>query len=143
MVLVGIGGLAAGGQFIVDASLGLARRAGVSEALIGLSLVAVGTSLPELATTIMAAVRRESDIALGNIVGSNLFNLLAVAGPVAVVKPLREASGVDAPQMLSMLAITLILPLAVRGRPAVGRGAGVLLLAAYAGIMVLWGGLET
>jgi cation:H+ antiporter len=100
--------------------------------------VAVGTSLPELATTIVAAVRREADIALGNVVGSNVFNLLAVAGPVALIRPVAPDSGVGGSQLLTMLAMTLLLPLCVRGRTTVGRGAGLLLLLAYTGAVIWW-----
>jgi cation:H+ antiporter len=138
LILLGIGGLSGGGHLIVTAATDLALRMGVSEALIGLSLVAVGTSLPELATSLIAAARRESDIALGNIVGSNLFNLLAVAGPVAALRPVTAAGGVSGEQVLAMLVITFMLPLCVRGRHEIGRVAGSVLLATYVAIMVWW-----
>jgi len=138
LALAGIGGLTLGGNLIVTSGLNLAGRFGVSEAVIGLSLVAVGTSLPELATTLVAAARRESDIALGNIVGSNLFNILAVAGPVAVISPLSTPSAVRAPQLLTMLGFTVLLALLVRGRSSVGRLAGVFLLVIYGAVMVWW-----
>ena len=80
-VLLGMVGLAGGGQLIVASATTLAQAMGISETVIGLTLVAVGTSLPELATTLMAAWRDQDDMALGNIIGSNLFNILGVAGP--------------------------------------------------------------
>ena len=77
---LGLVGLPLGADILVDSSLVIARRYGVSDAVIGLTLVAVGTSLPELATTVMAAFRKQADVALGNVIGSNMFNLLAIIG---------------------------------------------------------------
>src|SRR5699024_5782391 len=77
---LGLVGLPLGADILVDAASILARTYGVSDTAIGLTLVAVGTSLPELATTVMAALRRQADVALGNVIGSNLFNLLAIIG---------------------------------------------------------------
>lgn len=149
-VVLGVVGLAVGGQFIVSSALKLATSFGVSETLVGLTLVAVGTSLPELATTIVAAAQDEDDMALGNIVGSNLFNLLAVAGPVGLVWGLR-AEGRSLPlegsitgtaiqlQLLSMLLLTLMVYLMIiRGRGTVGRVRGAALLLTYAAIMTVW-----
>jgi cation:H+ antiporter len=78
--VLGLVGLPLGADLLVDNSVTIARRFGVSETVIGLTLVAVGTSLPELATTVMAAIRRQADVALGNVIGSNLFNLLGIMG---------------------------------------------------------------
>ena len=88
MIALGFAGLALGGKWIVDGAVYLAGRFGMSEALIGLTIVAVGTSLPELATSAMAAYKRNVEIAVGNVVGSNIFNILFVLGISAVVKPL-------------------------------------------------------
>ena len=84
----GIAGVAWGASLLVGAAIGLARAAGLSEAVIGLTLVAVGTSLPELVTSLMAAIRRHPDVAFGNIVGSNIFNILGIGGVTAVVSPI-------------------------------------------------------
>jgi len=78
--LLGLAGLPLGADLLVDAATGIARDFGVSETVIGLTLVAIGTSLPELATTVMAAIRKQADVALGNVIGSNMFNLLAIMG---------------------------------------------------------------
>lgn len=138
LVVAGVLGLAGGGQLIVTSALEMATRLGVSETLIGLTLVAVGTSLPELATTIVAAAQRESDLALGNVIGSNLFNILAVAGPVGLVQPLAAEAEL-LPQLLSMGGITIVVALLLHfGRGTFGRGRGWLTLAMYAGIMALW-----
>jgi cation:H+ antiporter len=150
MVLLGVAGLAGGGHFIVSSALALATSLGVSETLVGLTLVAVGTSLPELATTIVAALQDEDDMALGNIVGSNLFNILAVAGPVGLAWTLTAEEGglpfaagpVESPiqvQLLSMMLVTLAVTLMIsRGRGRIGRVRGAVLLALYAGVMTLW-----
>jgi cation:H+ antiporter len=138
LVLLGIGGLTGGGQLIVNAAVRIATRLHVSEALIGLTLVAVGTSLPELATTILAAVRHQSGIALGNVVGSNLFNLLAVAGPVMLVHPLKAEASLRSQQLPGLLLMTILLPLAIGRRRVLGRIWGALLLLFYAGIMAWW-----
>ena len=136
MVLGGIAGLAGGGYFIVNSALEIATRMGVSETLIGLTLVAVGTSLPELATTVVAALRQEDDLALGNIVGSNLFNILAVAGPVGLFRELVDTDGAIHAQLASMGLITLMVFVMLRfGGGSLGRRRGALLLATYAVVM--------
>jgi cation:H+ antiporter len=87
-LVLGLIGLPLGADILVDASLVIAKNFGVSDAVIGLTLVALGTSLPELATTVMAAIRRQADVALGNVIGSNLFNLLAIIGVASLVGPI-------------------------------------------------------
>ncbi|NCQ34043.1 calcium/sodium antiporter [bacterium] len=151
LTLVGIAGLALGGKLITDSAVSLAQTLGVSEAVIGLTMVAVGTSLPELATTVMASVRHEGDLALGNIFGSNIFNLLGVAGPVGLVRPLQADSGrtvipllgVDLPgyqvQLITLVAMTILgMGLAMSRGGRCGRWAGVSLLVAYAAAMAIW-----
>ena len=148
MTILGIGGLAIGGHFIVTSALKLAVSMGVSETLIGLTLVAVGTSLPELATTIMAALRNEDDLALGNIVGSNLFNILAVAGPVGLFWNLDAEGGQSTGilsfsslqiQMICMVVLTfMVFSMIILGRGKVGRKRGMVLLLTYLAIMYFW-----
>jgi len=92
MVAAGLVGLILGGNWIVDGAVAVAREFGMSEKFIGLTVVAVGTSLPELATTVSASLKRNTDIAVGNIVGSNIFNLFLVLGISAVIKPLPFSS---------------------------------------------------
>ena len=77
---VGVVGLPLGANRLVDGAVSIAQKAGIEEAVIGLTMVAIGTSLPELATTVMAAYRKEADVAIGNVIGSNIFNLLGVIG---------------------------------------------------------------
>jgi cation:H+ antiporter len=88
-ILLGLGGLIFGGNIVVKNAVILARLAGISEAVIGLTIVAVGTSLPELATSVVAAIRKKPDIAVGNIVGSNIFNLLFIMGITSLIRPIH------------------------------------------------------
>ena len=138
LTVVGAGGLILGGRWIVDSASNIARALGASEVVIGLTLVAVGTSLPELAATLMAAARRESGIALGNVVGSNLFNLLAVGGPVAIISDVRfNASDIMGEMWgLAVMTLALALVLALRGR--IHRAFGAALLILYAVSVVRW-----
>lgn len=89
LVLVGIGGLVVGARILIDNAIILAESLGISERVIGLTLVAFGTSLPELATTLVAAVKKERDIAVANVVGSNIFNILLILGAVAFIRPIH------------------------------------------------------
>src|SRR5690606_16336127 len=98
LALAGIGAVVFGADLVVGAALRIAREFGVSEAVIGLTLVALGTSLPELATAVMAAARRHGDVALGNLVGSNIRSTLGIAGTTAAVSPFdvpQEIAGFD------------------------------------------------
>jgi cation:H+ antiporter len=135
---VGLVALVVGARLLVDGSISLARAAGLSEAFIGLSIVAVGTSLPELATSLVAALRRQSAIAIGNVVGSNIFNVLGILGATALITPVPVAARFLAFDWPVMLAASLALAGLVALRPAIGRPAGVLLLVAYAAY--LWVG---
>lgn len=128
------GGLALllmGADLFVEAAVALARMLQVSEVVIGLSVVAIGTSLPELATTIVAALRKESDLAVGNVVGSNIFNILAILGLTALVHPI-QSSGLRGLDLAVMTGVTmLILPL-FWSRFYMMRWEGGLLLIIYA-----------
>ncbi|MGA1193074.1 MAG: calcium/sodium antiporter [Kiritimatiellia bacterium] len=129
-VAAGIGLLALGASWLVDGAVAIARALEVSEALIGLTLVAAGTSLPELATTVVAALKKESDIAVGNVVGSNIFNLLCIGGLAPLFNPLSFPD-MQTADFLVMIALTLImLPLSI-SRMRIGRIEGLLLLSAY------------
>lgn len=129
-VVAGLAVLVAGSHLFVTGAVGAARTLGVSEAVIGLTIVAAGTSLPELATSIVAAIKKESDVAIGNIVGSNIFNILCILGLTASILPLKVAGiGLrDAGFMLG-LAI-LLLPFAFSQR-SISRVEGLLFLGLY------------
>ena len=89
LIFIGLGGLVGGGKLVVDNAVSIAQTLGVSEKIIGLTIIAAGTSLPELATSVVAAIKKNADIAIGNIVGSNIFNLLLVLGVSSLVRPLE------------------------------------------------------
>jgi cation:H+ antiporter len=133
LVLVGLGLLVIGAEWLVDGAVEIASALGVSELIIGLTIIAAGTSLPEVATSIIAGLRGERDIAVGNVVGSNLFNILVVVGVTALVAPggLRVASAAinfDMPVMIA--AAVLCLPIFfVNYR--IGRWEGALFLSFY------------
>ncbi|MFQ6371990.1 calcium/sodium antiporter [Shewanella sp. YIC-542] len=133
-VIFGIGCLVGGGVLFVNGAVDLARTFGISEVVIGLTIIAIGTSMPELVTSMVAAMKGQSDIAIGNVVGSNLFNLLGILGVTALVHPI-SAAGFSALDFGVMLALTvLVLPLARTGY-RIGRRDGLLLLVAYLGYM--------
>lgn len=129
-LLVGLGILLVGAQLTVTGSVSLARGFGISELVIGITLVAVGTSLPELATSVIAALRKQSDIAIGNIVGSNVFNLLGILGITAIVKPINVDARVITFDGLIMIGFTILLLPLVLNRE-IGRGEALMLLVLY------------
>ena len=130
-LVVGIAALAGGAESLVRGAVTMAETAGLSEIAIGSTVVATGTSLPELATSAMAAWKKEDDIAVANVVGSNIFNLLAVLGLASVIAPIDVSLDVYAFEMPILLASSLVLlPLAWR-RFRIGRTEGVLLFASY------------
>lgn len=137
LVLVGSGLLVAGGRIIVVSAIHIATSMGISELLIGGTVVAVGTSLPELATSVVAATRNEADIAVGNVIGSNIFNLTAVLGAAAAIEPLAIAPGVLGREFLAVVALSaLVWPVAWTALK-VRRLEGLMLLALYA-VFWLW-----
>lgn len=130
-LVAGLAILPAGAWILVENATVLARTIGVSDALIGLTLVSAGTSLPELATSVVAAVRRQPDIAVGNIMGSNVFNMLGVLGASGALKPV-SAQGDLLRDCWIMIAFTLLMiPLLYTGR-RLHRAEGLVLLAGYA-----------
>jgi cation:H+ antiporter len=137
MVAVGIPALALGGQWIVTGATAVASALGMSEALIGLTILAVGTSLPELATSVMAAMRGSADIAVGNVVGSNVFNLLWILGATAAVKPIAYNPAMNQ-DLWFLTAVTLVFFLFTFTwkRHKIDRREGALFLVLYAGYLV-------
>lgn len=131
--VLGIALVIAGADFLVDAAVVLARDLGVSDAVIGLTVVAVGTSLPELATSVAAALRGRSDIAFGAVVGSNIYNILGILGITALVVPLEIPARIMAVDGWIMLAATAALALATVTGWRINRTEGGLMLGAYAG----------
>jgi cation:H+ antiporter len=137
-IIAGLGVLVVGARFLTENSIAIARAYGISEAVIGLTIVAAGTSVPELAASIVAALKKEPDIALGNVVGSNIFNILAVLGAGACAAPMTamDISSLDMWMMVGMSA--LLLPILWTGFK-VTRFEGAILCAAYGGyVYLMW-----
>ena len=139
--LLGAGtlGLLLGGRAIVESALFLSDRLGISELGIGLTVVAVGTSLPELATSVLAALRKETDIAVGNIIGSNIFNIVGVLGITSLVRPISVDPRIlflELPAVVGLSLLVLLVAYSPRtGRPgAIHRWEGALLLCGYVGL---------
>jgi cation:H+ antiporter len=133
-LVVGLGVLLLGAGWLVDGSIGIAQSLGVSEVVIGITIVAVGTSVPELAVSLVSALRGEYGLAIGNIVGSNIFNLLAVIGIAATIHPATVAPSVLSLHIFVMVAFTLVLfamTYDYDGKAMLSRMEGVALLAAY------------
>ncbi|MDF1553334.1 MAG: calcium/sodium antiporter [Deferrisomatales bacterium] len=133
LTLAGLVLLVLGGQWVVSGAVGIARALGWSPSLIALTVVAVGTSLPELATSVVASWRGNTDIAVGNVVGSNIFNLFFVLGTSAVVGPLPVAAGANVDfAVLIAASVLLLLAMFTGGRRVLDRWEGGLFLAGYA-----------
>lgn len=135
-VVLGLLSLVLGGKWVVDSAVELAIKLGFSEAFIGLTVIALGTSLPELVTSAMAAFRKNSDIAVGNVIGSNIFNLLWILGLSATIHPLpfEVTSNIDI--FIIIAASTLLIMVLVINRNRVSRPAGALFILSYIGYIM-------
>jgi len=131
-IIGGLGGLVLGGELFVDAASSIARTLGMSEGFIGLTIVAAGTSLPELATSVAAALKKEPEIAVGNIVGSNIFNIFFILGTTATVTPIR-IGGVSSLDFLvmSFSAILLYVFAVLFGQRVIKRAEGAVLVLCF------------
>lgn len=135
-VLCGLAGLVIGGKMIVSSAVQIATDLGVSEAIIGLTVVALGTSLPELATSVIAAAKKNCDIALGNVIGSNIFNVFFVLAMSAVVRPLPAYEGIEMDAWMAAIGSVMVWMFVKTNRQRqVKRWGGVLLLLVYAGYL--------
>lgn len=130
-LVLGLIGLPLGADLLVDSAVDIARQFHVSETVIGLTLIAVGTSLPELATTVMAALRRQADVALGNVIGSNMFNLLAIIGIATMVGPIPVDPSFLRFDLWVMLGASLLILPFVCFKKDITRRWGVMLTALY------------
>lgn len=136
LIVVGLAGLVIGGEVIVKSATSIAHSLGVSDAIIGLTVVALGTSLPELATSCMAAMKGNCDIALGNVVGSNIFNVFFILGTSACVMPLPGYQGLEIDAIMAALGSVLVLGFVyLNKKREIRRWHGVLLLLCYAGYL--------
>lgn len=136
-IAAGLAGLIFGGDKFVDGATGIARLMGVSDAIIGLTIVSIGTSLPELATSVVAALKKENGLAIGNVIGSNIFNVLLVLGSAATVKPL-QFGGVTHTDLWVLMGASLLFWICgwFFRRHLITRAEGALMLACYIGYMV-------
>lgn len=136
-LVLGLIGLPLGADLLVDGAVNIARTFGISEAVIGLTLVAVGTSLPELATAIVAAFRKQADVAMGNVIGSNVFNLLGIIGIAGLVGPLAVPEQMLRMDLWLMLGITVLMVPFVFMRRDITRGVGIGFVAVYVAFLAL------
>lgn len=136
MTISGLTALVAGGRLTVYAAVKIATAIGVPEFLIGLTIISFGTTLPELVTGILATRRGEGDIAIGNVVGSNIFNLLFIGGAVSIIHPVSVPRGGIADLLMLTTLSALALPIAIRGPRIVTRSEGAFLLVLYLSYLV-------
>ena len=132
LTIAGLAALIGGAKCFVYAATALAKALNISDAVIGLTVVAVGTSLPELATSVVAAIRKETDIAVGNVIGSNIFNVLAILAIAPLIKPIH-AVGISNVDMVLMIAVSLLLYPFMRTGMKINRLEGAVMLAIYIG----------
>jgi len=139
-ITAGIIGVVAGAEILIDAAVGIMKVFGVSEKFIGLTIVALGTSLPELATSVVAALKKEMDISIGNLVGSNVFNILSVLGAASLVKPIPIPGGFVRSGLLIdylfMIFVSFLPWLMMRKTCVVTRRDGMILLSCYVGYVL-------
>lgn len=144
LVIGGLVGVVWTADLLVTGAVGIARRFEVPEEVIGLTMVAVGTSLPELATAVMAAIRRHEDVALGNVVGSNIFNILGIMGATALVTPIPAPAQILSFDIWVVLGVSLLLvPFMLTGSRLGRREAGLFLALYTAYVVVQFVGVET
>jgi cation:H+ antiporter len=137
LALCGLAGIIAGANFLITSSITIASALGVSDSIIGLTVVAIGTSLPELATSVAAAVKRQTDIALGNIIGSNIFNILGILGTTVLIRPIEIPENVVSFDAWVLLGVTALLLYYAMSEARISRREGAIFLALYALYVIL------
>ncbi len=136
-IVLGLAGLVVGGKWIVDGAVHMARSLGINESLIGLTIVAVGTSLPELAASAVAAYKKQTDIAIGNVVGSNIFNIFFILGISSLIKPLPFNQGTAIDVMVACFASILLFAMLFVGKKhTIEKWQGLFMILIYAGYIV-------
>lgn len=141
LAVLGLAALVAGGKVFVDGAVNVALALGMSERMVGLTIVAVGTSLPELAASVVAALRGQSSLAIGNVVGSNIFNVLLILGGASAVSPIRGALSQLRVDFTAMALLSVVATAMMAKRRLVSRAEGGLLVMLYGGficILALW-----
>ena len=139
-IVAGIAGVVAGAELLVNSAVSIMHAFGISEKFIGLTVVAFGTSLPELATSFVAAIKKEMDISIGNLVGSNVFNILGVLGAASLIRPIQIPGGFVGSGLLidyfAMILISFLPWLMMKKTFSTSKKDGIILLSCYAGYMV-------
>ena len=132
-IVLGVLGLFFGGKWVVDGAVEIASQFGLSEKLIGLTIVAIGTSLPELVTSAVAAFKKSTDIAIANVIGSNIFNLLWVLGISALIRPMNYDTALNVDMLVLLFATCLIIFSLITGKAKnqIGKPTGILFLVTY------------
>ena len=133
LIALGIAGVVVGAWLLIEGAVSIANQFGIPQIIIALSMVAVGTSLPELVVSSLAAFRKESDIAVGNIIGSNIFNILLILGAAAVIIPLNAGASLN--HIIFLLIVTIIMAPILYSGSTITRGEGAFLLIIYIGYM--------
>ena len=138
-IVAGIAGVVAGAELLVNSAVSIMHAFGISEKFIGLTVVAFGTSLPELATSLVAAIKKEMDISIGNLVGSNVFNILGVLGAASLIRPIQIPGGFIGSGLLidylAMILISLLPWLMMKKTFSTSKKDGIILLSCYAGYL--------
>ena len=136
VTIIGLTGIMFGADFLVKGAVEIARILGISEEIIGLTIIAVGTSLPELATTIVAAIRKQNGVALGNVVGSNIWNIVFIMGATATITDVNVSRQFMMYDVWVMLGATLLLLPLMLSQSKLSRGEGILFLLLYVGYLI-------
>ena len=137
IAFAGLAGLVLGGKMLVSGAVAIAAAAGLSEAMIGLTIVAIGTSLPELATSVIAALKGQADIAIGNVVGSNIFNTFFILGTTSLITPLPGNEMINTDIAVSVIATLLLFVfMFFGGRHKISRWQGIVFLTSYAAYLI-------
>ena len=138
-LVIGVAGIVIGGQIVVDSATSIATSLGMSEKLVGLTIVAIGTSLPELVTSVVAAIKGEEDIALGNILGSNIFNILLIIGLSSAISPIAVSSNLIF-DFVFLIVVTLIIGIMIfinkSEEKRFGKKEGIILVVFYVIYMI-------
>ncbi len=134
IAILGIGAIVLGGDLVVDKASIIAIELGMSETLVGLTIVAIGTSLPELVTSVVASIKKENDIAIGNVIGSNVFNVVFILGATATISPLAISSGALLDMLVLLGSAVILMAISFMGKN-IKRWQGAVMLLTYAGYL--------
>ena len=135
LTLCGIAALTGGAHLLVRGSIAIGQALQIRDAVIGLTIIAIGTSLPELATSVVAAMRKEADIAIGNVIGSNIFNIFTIMGIAPLIQPIQTVS-INWVDWSVMLLFAILLYPVMRTRMEMSRKEGILLFTLFTGYMI-------